>query len=169
MTREEREEAIEQLEIARGLIEQNGKDYLDERDIPILNLAIEALQQQEEYVTKMDEVRRAYDNISKAEPFEDCVSREAVKSALCKLCGDALFSNSCPFVNGDCDDLNAINALPPVTPKSKTGYWITLKDEYGDVVEAVCSNCDKNGNHKWSLCPYCGATMVEQQESEDKK
>lgn len=252
MAREEREEAIEQLEIAKGLIEQNGEDYLDERDIPLLNSAIEALQQQEEYVTKMDEVRRAYDNISKAQPCEDYVSRqaieeiieimtdingnsiyaarmsdiralpsetlidkrnsepcdeqsvymrayregydkgysdgdffarhadetrepcegavnrEAVKSALCKLCGDKN-KNRCSFVNGDCDILKVIKALPPVTSRSKMGHWITLKDEYGDVVEAVCSCCDKNGNHKWSLCPYCGAIMVEQQESEDKK
>ncbi len=43
MTREEREQAIEQLEYAKALIEQDGKDYLDERDIPMLNMAIEAL------------------------------------------------------------------------------------------------------------------------------
>lgn len=49
-----------------------------------------------------------------------------------------------------------IEKLPSVTPKPKMGWWAILKDEYGDVVEAVCSNCDKNGNHKWAFCPYCG-------------
>lgn len=38
------ENAIEQLEFAIDLIKQNGKDWLDERDIPMLEKAIEALQ-----------------------------------------------------------------------------------------------------------------------------
>ena len=40
------QEAIEQLKYAKGIIEQNGKDYLDERDIPVLDMAIEALEKQ---------------------------------------------------------------------------------------------------------------------------
>ena len=35
------ESVIEQLERAIGLIDQSGKDWLDERDIPILEKAIE--------------------------------------------------------------------------------------------------------------------------------
>ena len=38
-----REEAIEQLQNCKELIHQNGKDWLDERDIPLLDMAIEAL------------------------------------------------------------------------------------------------------------------------------
>lgn len=41
-----REEAIEQLENAILLILQDGKDYMDERDIPVLKMAIQALKQQ---------------------------------------------------------------------------------------------------------------------------
>lgn len=41
----------------------------------------------------------------------------------------------------------------------KIGKWVVLHDEYGDVVEAVCSLCDKNGNHTWQYCPNCGAKM----------
>ena len=37
------ESIIEQLEIAIGLIEQNGQDYLDERDIPMLKQIIDVL------------------------------------------------------------------------------------------------------------------------------
>ena len=59
----------------------------------------------------------------------------------------------------------AKKALEKQMQEQETGHWITLKDEYGDVHEAVCSNCDKNGNHKWIYCPNCGAKM----ESEDKK
>ena len=39
-----REEAIEQLQYCKGLIKQNGQVYLDERDFPLLDMAIEALQ-----------------------------------------------------------------------------------------------------------------------------
>lgn len=49
----------------------------------------------------------------------------------------------------------------------QTGRWIILKDEYGDVHEAVCSNCDSNGNHKWSYCPNCGTKMIEPNMSEN--
>ena len=45
------------------------------------------------------------------------------------------------------------------TLKEHTGHWITLKDEWGDIHEAVCSYCDANGNHKWHYCPNCGAKM----------
>lgn len=38
-----REEAIQELQNCIGLIQQDGQDYLDERDIPLLNMAIEAL------------------------------------------------------------------------------------------------------------------------------
>lgn len=38
-----REEAIQQLQNCKDLIKQDGQDYLDERDVPILDMAIEAL------------------------------------------------------------------------------------------------------------------------------
>lgn len=38
-----REEAIEQLQNCKDLIKQDGQDYLDERDFPLLDMAIEAL------------------------------------------------------------------------------------------------------------------------------
>lgn len=41
-----REEAIEQFKYAIDLIKQDGKDYLDERDIPMLKMGIEALENQ---------------------------------------------------------------------------------------------------------------------------
>lgn len=41
------EEAINELQSAIDLIKQDGKDWLDERDIPILEMAISALQAQE--------------------------------------------------------------------------------------------------------------------------
>ncbi len=40
-----REEAIQELQDYKGLIQQDGQDYiyLDERDIPLIDMAIEAL------------------------------------------------------------------------------------------------------------------------------
>lgn len=40
-----REEAIQELQNCKGLIQQDGQDYLDERDFPLLDMAIEALSQ----------------------------------------------------------------------------------------------------------------------------
>lgn len=41
-----REEAIQELQNCIELIRQDGQDYIDERDIPLLNMAIEALTDQ---------------------------------------------------------------------------------------------------------------------------
>lgn len=38
-----KEEAIQELQNCKGLIQQDGQDYLDERDIPLLDMAIESL------------------------------------------------------------------------------------------------------------------------------
>lgn len=43
-----KEGAIEQLENAIGIVKQNGKDYFDERDIPILEIAIESIKKIEQ-------------------------------------------------------------------------------------------------------------------------
>ena len=38
------QEAVDELQYAIDLIKQDGKDWLDERDIPVLEMAISALQ-----------------------------------------------------------------------------------------------------------------------------
>lgn len=40
------QEALEQLEYAKEIINRQGKDYLDERDFPVLECAINALEKQ---------------------------------------------------------------------------------------------------------------------------
>lgn len=47
-----------------------------------------------------------------------------------------------------------------VTSTQKTGKWIVLKDEYGDVTDTVCSCCNASGNYKYKFCPNCKAEMV---------
>ena len=41
------QKAVDELQYAIDLIKQDGKDWLDERDIPVLEMAISALQAQE--------------------------------------------------------------------------------------------------------------------------
>lgn len=102
-----------------------------------------------------------YKRLKEQESCEDAISRQAVNRL-------QKYRYNCGVASITCVSLNSINTLPPVTPKPKMGRWIILKDEYGDVVEAVCSCCDENGNHKWAFCPHCGAKMVEPQaESEE--
>ena len=45
-----REEAIQELQNCKGLIQQDGQDYLDERDIPLLDMAIESLSAEHEWI-----------------------------------------------------------------------------------------------------------------------
>lgn len=88
------------------------------------------------------------------EPCEDCVSRAEVVDELNRLGRNAFKDDT------DYDNFFAfLDSLPSVTPMRKKGKWLVLKDEYGDVVEAVCSCCDANGNHKWKYCHTCGAEM----------
>ena len=59
---------------------------------------------------QMAEWLKDYKRLSEQQLNEDTVSREAVKSALCELCGDKN-NGCCRFANGDCDVLNVINTL----------------------------------------------------------
>lgn len=88
----------------------------------------------------------------KAESWEDAISRQAVLEIQAKY---SKYIGATKFWQMRDD----IKALPFVTPQLKAGRWVILRDEYGDVTEAVCSCCDKNGNHKWAFCPNCGARM----------
>lgn len=79
---------------------------------------------------------------SQTEPCEDCISRRAAVSVANDF--------DCGMV------VRGLEKLPSVHLEQEVGKWITLKDEYGDVVEAVCSNCGRNGSHTWKYCPNCG-------------
>lgn len=69
------------------------------------------------------------------------------------------------YLHGDCVKGKIIEwEYRPLEQEPKTGHWIILKDEWGDINEAVCSRCDANGNHKWHYCPNCGADMREVEE-----
>jgi len=74
-------------------------------------------------------------------------------------CEDTISRRAAVSVANDFDAtmvVRGLERLPSVHPEQKIGKWITLKDEYGDVVEAVCSNCGRNGSPNWKYCPDCG-------------
>ena len=65
--------------------------------------------------------------------------------------------------------VDAIEALPTVTPQPKTGRWI--RHDNGKYHWYLCSCCDAmvGSDEKmmaYKYCPNCGAKMVEPQESE---
>lgn len=120
-----------------------------------LNKAINIVMYFEAHFAKSKEAREEMANIIEAleqEPCEDCISRQAVID---------LVNSDWKYEGLETD----VASLPSVNPQ-KIGHWITLKDEYGDIHEAVCSKCDSNGNHKWKFCTTCGCRMVESPESE---
>ena len=89
------QEAADELQYAIDLIKQDGKDWLDERDIPILEGAISALQAQENNFSQglvHDEVLRILQQLPFAQPHSnessetqkelDCISRQAAIDAI---------------------------------------------------------------------------------------
>lgn len=78
-----REEAIEQLQNCKDLIKQDGQDYLDERDFPLLDMAIEALSERTGewiYSTKQLEIVPMWE-------CSCCRIRAAKKFNFCPHCG----------------------------------------------------------------------------------
>ena len=68
------QEAINELQSAIDLIKQDGKDWLDERDIPILEMAISALQAQDSPKPIAESVQNVSDS--------DLISRKAAIDAI---------------------------------------------------------------------------------------
>ena len=78
---------------------------------------------------------------------DDCISRQA-----------AIY-----VASGFCHPSNVakeLAKLPAVTPKTKTGHWITTRTFMHDG-EFYCDKCkcESPNNEKWDYCPNCGAKM----------
>ena len=97
----------------------------------------------------------------------DCISRSEVLNRLANIAKIKAKSDAQKSLMGRC--MFMIECISSVTLQEPrpSAKWISLKDEYGDIVESVCSNCKTNGVHTWKFCRECGAQMVEPQESED--
>ena len=95
------------------------------------------------------------------QPCEDCISRQATVERLCKV---ADFMNEkrnglgSPYIMAALFIQDNKDEFPSVTPKEKTGKWITKPHIYGI---AFCSECDFELRvNDTKYCPNCGARMV---------
>lgn len=153
-----REEMIEQLENMILLIRQNGKDWLDERDIPILEEVIKTM---------------------KMEPCEDVISRQAVLELANNMVETAIIPYR-PFQK-------AVKALPSIQPKQKEitmedvkaycesrNLVVISKDLFHKMIntadeiyiylkdkEDKCKNCEYYSNPDYTRCHECKAESEE--------
>lgn len=106
---------------------------------------------------------------------EDAISRQAAIDCLdadFTIDGKENMETVVDYINGA---FKQIKELPSVTPQPKTGHWITeiKSDLRGDMwpTNPKCSECGgepyfSKTIYSYNFCPYCGAKMVELQESE---
>lgn len=88
----------------------------------------------------------------KAEPCEDCISREDVLKEIDKKYR-RWFVNDAAFL--EC--ILIIKKMSHVTPARKKGEWIAKDGVYG---VAYCSECDYEMRlNDTNYCPNCGAKM----------
>jgi hypothetical protein len=147
MTREEAIARIKNHKIVHKMNEPRAI-YISEA----LDMAVEALEQ---------------------ESCEDCISREPfTDSTIC----EGFSCNECSFNRkneGGCILEERVKALPPVTPKPKTGHWEWVQYDYNSKLgDWHCSECrsvvmecvskeEKGGIPLYKYCPQCGAKMSE--------
>lgn len=96
-----REEAIVELHNCIELIWQDGQDYLDERDLPLLDIAIEALQDTQNCVlTLFGDC--SYDETG----CGDCEIKQTIYKALSVdlvRCGECIYRDCCSELGDEID------------------------------------------------------------------
>lgn len=92
------------------------------------------------------------------EPCEDAISRQAAIDALKNL-EDLQGRNV--FTKNGLYPWNVIAQLPSVTPKQRTGHWISHYDEDEKVGWYECGRCHTERAFNTDYCPDCGAKMEE--------
>ena len=98
-------------------------------------------------------VRQAFDKLP--EECDDAVSRE---DALLCLTGE--FHGDTNYIELIAKFGKRIKQLPPVTPKRKTGKWISHRPPDGFVLSLFsCDQCGYVNLGRSKYCPNCGARM----------
>lgn len=136
-----RDDAINELKFAIDLIKQDGKDWLDERDIPLLQMAIEALERP---------IPKPHDRLMYWETARRIIDSPRSKSQMLAVL----------------DSVPPVEAL-----ERKRGEWVETSESIGweEVECAECSVCGKTlvlGDYTmddikfdYNFCPNCGADM----------
>lgn len=159
----------EAIKHAEEVAEENSKSYEEwlacknrgnvgwsKSDIEAVDKSIEQCKKCAEEHRQLAEWLKDYKRLKEQQSCEDVVSRQAALNSLMDNTHLEGYDLSEAL-----DAIESTDKLPPVTPQQKVGRWITRKDRYGDIYEAVCSCCGINGNHKWTYCPNCGCKMSE--------
>ena len=147
-----REEAIEQLHNCKGLILQNGEDWLDERDIPLIDMAISALENEPKTIANnCDLISRA--DIPYFSQFEST--------------GNGQYEKIEVALRSDIEALPSVSAerVGEWKPIEIKGYPYVTCDQCGMLADMV----DYDGKYVMSMananetyanyCPNCGAKM----------
>lgn len=156
----------EAISILKQYIDYNNPDIPDFYTMEeACEVVINALEQQVTDAVDRVTIKEYLDSFGKEtnvtlQTCEDCISRQAVIDTIDRWVKNMHVLIALP-ANEVTPLFESVHELPSVIPQQKMGRWIVLKDEFDDVCEAVCSCCDKNGNHKWAFCPFCGCKMQE--------
>ena len=67
-----------------------------------------------------------------------------------------------PAIKNTWNEKRCKEILKALEQEPKTGHWIATEDGF------ECSECGCISRSRANFCQYCGAKMVEPQESEDK-
>lgn len=129
-------------QIIKDGLEDMSLDYIDIEQYEALTMAIKALEQ---------------------EPSGDLISRQAVIDITWEEPSYTDALNVLTEVRDKVKDLPSVNPQEP-----KTGHWIPT---YGNVKCSVCGSVEESRRvgKATHYCDFCGAKMVEPQESEDKE
>lgn len=138
-----REEMIEQIENTILLIKQNGKDWWDERDIPVLEEAIKAM---------------------KMEPCEDVVSRQAALDTVDTL--RIVIANNLPELIYKSSVLKLLHDLPSVQPgqkivRCKDCKYVWKEDGWDNL---YCNRVKVSGSFAVERDGYCAWAKMEEGE-----
>jgi hypothetical protein len=107
---------------------------------------------------EMKPISRSHENGTEC---EDAVSRKAAIEAVMDLCKHYTLTKSVNHPHVDFV-IEALQDLPPVTPKRKTGEWIHSDFSHEFL---YCSECGRGRYFCSNFCPNCGADMRQREEN----
>ena len=160
-----REEVIHELKMCKAIIEQDGKDYLDERDIPLIDIAIEALSAEPKcYIngTPFSECgwcEHFNCDTNKCEADSDLISRaDAIKTVISWLPKEHHLMLKGTLALEDI--VNALDSVPSVSveklqPRVETSDFISRADAITGLCDYVDYKCEHHGGEFLYTDEFC--------------